>query len=186
MKCKYFLSFVVFITGVERGKIGINLVGNNDFQCKRVSFSNSFSDGSPVRLFVSINHGNESHVVHDPAFIWVEEVTTNDFKACLVKGGRGIESNSTTIDWFAFQGSQLGVHHGEASFSIFTTATKCKQVAFAQVNWFIYQLRIVSGLGQSPHKEEGLGWGGGGGNQVVFRGNGVASIFTIRNHLKFI
>ena len=102
MKCTYFLSFVVFITGVERGKIGINLVGNNDFRCKRVSFSNSFSDGSPVRLFVSINHGNESHVVHDPAFIWVEEVTTNDFKACLVKGGRGIESNSTTIDWFAF------------------------------------------------------------------------------------
>ena len=124
MKCSYFLSFVVFITGVERGKIGINLVGNNDFQCKRVSFSNSFSDGSPVRLFVSINHGNESHVVHDPAFIWVEEVTTNDFKACLVKGGRGIESNSTTIDWFAFQGSQSGVHHGEASFSIFTTGTK--------------------------------------------------------------
>ena len=32
----------------------------------------------------------------------------------------------------------------------------------------------------------GLGWGGGFGNQVVFRGNGVASIFTIRNHLKFI
>ena len=102
MKCAYFLLFVVFITGVERGKIGINLVGNNDFQCKRVSFTNRFSDGSPVRLFVSINHGNESHVVHDPAFIWVEEVTTNDFKACLVKGGRGIESNSTTIDWFAF------------------------------------------------------------------------------------
>ena len=147
MKCTYFLLFVVFITGVERGKIGINLVGNNDFRCKRVSFSNSFSDGSPVRLFVSINHGNESHVVHDPAFIWVEEVTTNDFKACLVKGGRGIESNSTTIDWFAFQGSQSGVHHGEASFSIFTTGTKCKQVAFAQGNWFIYQLRIVSGLG---------------------------------------
>ncbi|XP_066023267.1 uncharacterized protein [Pocillopora verrucosa] len=119
-------------TGVERGKIGINLVGNNDFQCKRVSFTNRFSDGSPVRIFVSINHGNESHVVHDPAFIWVEEVTTNEFKACLVKGGRGIESNSTTIDWFAFQGSQSGVHHGEASFSIFTTGTKCKQVAFAQ------------------------------------------------------
>ena len=105
----------------------ILIVGNNDFQCKRVSFSNSFSDGSPVRLSASINHGNESHVVHDPAFIWVEEVTTYDFKACLVKGGRGI------IDWFAFQGSQSGVHHGEASFSIFTTGAKCKQVVFARV-----------------------------------------------------
>ena len=97
----------------------ILIVGNNDFQCKRVSFSNSFSDGSPVRLSASINHGNESHVVHDPAFIWVEEVTTYDFKACLVKAGRGIESNSTIIDWFAFQGSQSGVQY--------------KQVAFARV-----------------------------------------------------
>ena len=35
-------------------------------------------------------------------------------------------------------------------------------------------------------QEGGVGLGGGGGNQVVFRGNGVASIFTIRNHLKFI
>ena len=109
-------------------------MGNNDFQCKRVSFSNSISDGSPVRLSASINHGNESHVVYDPAFIWVEEVRTNDFKASLVKGGRGIESNSgTTIDWFTFQGSQSGVHHGETSFSIFTTGSKCKQVAFARV-----------------------------------------------------
>ena len=108
-------------------------MGNNDLQCKRVSFSNSFSDGSPVRLFASINHGNESHVVHDLGFIWVEEVTTNDFKACLVKGGRGIESNSTTIDWFTFQGSKSGVHQGETSFSIFTTGSKCKQVAFARV-----------------------------------------------------
>ena len=111
----------------------ILIVGNNDFQCKRVSFSNNFSDGSPVRLSASINHGNESHVVHDPAFIWVEEVTTNDFKASLVKGGRAIEINSTTIDWFAFQGSQSGVHHGETSFSIFTTGSKCKQVAFSRV-----------------------------------------------------
>ena len=54
-------------------------------------------------------------------------------KLPLVKGGRGIESNSTTIDWFAFQGSQSGVHHGETSFSIFTTGSKCKQVAFARV-----------------------------------------------------
>ena len=111
----------------------ILIVRNNDFQCKRVSFSSSISDGSPVRLSASINHGNESHVVHDLAFIWVEEVTTNDFKACLVKGDRGIESNSTIIDWFAFQGSQSGVHHGEASFSIFTTGAKCRQVAFARV-----------------------------------------------------
>ncbi len=84
-----------------------------------------------MRVFASINHGNESSGVHDTAFIWVEDVTTSGFKACLVQG-QGYGGN-TTIDWFALQGSQSGVHHGEASFSLFTTGTKCNQVAFPQV-----------------------------------------------------
>ena len=98
-----------------------------------MSFSSSFSSGSPVRVFASINHGNESTFkVHDSAFVWVEDVTTSGFKACLVQGGWGFGGN-TTIDWFAFQGSQSGVRHGEATFDLFTTGTKCKQVAFRQV-----------------------------------------------------
>lgn len=107
-------------------------MGVDSFHCESVSFSSSFSSGTPVRVFASINHGNKSSKVHDSTFIWVEDVTSNHFKACLVQGGWGYEYN-TTIDWFAFQGSQSGVYDGEASISLFTTGTKCSQVAFPQV-----------------------------------------------------
>jgi len=102
------------------------------FHCEPVSFSSSFSSGTPVRVFASINHGNQLSKVHDSAFVWVEDVTTSRFQACLVEGGWGFARN-TTLDWFAFQGSQLGVHHGEVTFSSFTTGRKCNLVAFPQV-----------------------------------------------------
>ena len=117
---------------MERGKFNIQQIGVEGFHCESVSFSTSFSSGTPVRVFVSINHGNESSKVHDSTFVWVEDVTTSGFKACLVQGGWGFGGN-TTIDWFAFQGSQSGIRHGEATFGLFTTGTKCNQVAFPQV-----------------------------------------------------
>ena len=107
--------------------------GEYGFHCRYVPFSSSFSSGSPVRVFASVNHGNKSSLVHDSVFLWVEDVTTSRFKACFVQGGQDYGGNAT-IDWFAFQGSQAGVYHGEASFSLFTTATKCNQVTFPQVN----------------------------------------------------
>ena len=70
--------------------------------------------------------------VHDTSFIWVESVTTGGFKACLVLGGQGNGGN-TTIDWFAFQGSQSGVYDGSAKFNLFTTGTQCKKVKFPKV-----------------------------------------------------
>ena len=85
-----------------------------------------------MKVFASVNHGNESSQVHDSAFVWVEDVSTSRFRACLVTGGQG-SSGKNTIDWFAFQGSQSGVKHGQTSFTLFTTGTKCNQVAFSQV-----------------------------------------------------
>ncbi|KAJ7321158.1 hypothetical protein OS493_035557 [Desmophyllum pertusum] len=96
---------------VQRGKLDIQQVRDNGFHCQSVSFNSSFNSGTPVRVFASIDHGNESSTVHDTAFIWVEDMTTSRFKACLVQGGQGAGGN-TTIDWFAFQGSQSGVYHG--------------------------------------------------------------------------
>jgi len=124
-----------FILGAERGKIDIQPVGNDAYQCEYVSFSSSFSSGIPVRVFASVNHGNQSSQVHDSAFVWVEDVTTSHFRACVVTGGQGFGGNNT-IDWFAFQGSQSGVQHGQTRFTLFTTGTKCNQVAFAQVRTF--------------------------------------------------
>jgi len=99
-----------------------------------VSFSKSFTKGSPVRVFISANHGEIPLKVHDTSFIWVEDVTISGFKACLVLGGQGNGGN-TTIDWFAFQGSQSGVYDGSASFSLFTTGTQCKKVKFPKVRF---------------------------------------------------
>jgi len=121
---------VLSLAGVQKGKLVIQT--DDDFLCEAVTFDSSFPSGTSVRVFATINHGDEFVGVHDSAFIWVEYVTPSGFQACIVRGGWGHAAN-TTIDWFAFQGSQSGVHHGESSFSLFTTGTKCNQVAFPQV-----------------------------------------------------
>ena len=122
--------------GVERGKIEMHQVGENGFHCQYVPFSSRFSSPSPVRVFVTVNHGHSASIVHDFAFIWVEDVTTTHFRACLVQGGQNYRGN-TTIDWFAFQGHQVGVFHGEADFDPFTTEKKCNLVTFPRVKYNI-------------------------------------------------
>ena len=97
-----------------------------------MSFSNSFTSGTPVRVFVSVNHGNESSEIHNTTLVWVEDVTTSRFRACVVRGDQGSNGN-ITVDWLAFQGSQSGVDYGETRFTLFTTGTKCKTVTFYQV-----------------------------------------------------
>ena len=121
------------ILGVERGKVQFQQMENDRHLCQYVSFASVFSSGAPIRVFASVNHGNESSQVHDSALVWVEVITTRRFKACVVTGGQGSRGN-TTVDWFAFQGSQSGVQHGEARFALFTTGTNCKVVAFPQVS----------------------------------------------------
>ena len=140
--------FVFPLLGVERGKIEFQELVIGLSQCEYVSFSSSFSSGPRVRVFASVNHGTAPSGLHDSAFIWVEAVTTSGFRACLVKGGRGTGGN-TTIDWLAFQGSQSGVYHGETSFSLFTTGTKCNQLNFPQVR---LNLAMDENICQIPNK----------------------------------
>ncbi|KAL9963348.1 hypothetical protein ACROYT_G032545 [Oculina patagonica] len=151
----WMFSMYEAIKGAQIGKVDIQQVGNDDFYCDYVSFSNSFSSGTPVRVFASLNHGNESSGVHDTAFIWVEDVTTSGFKACLVQGGQGNGGN-TTIDWFAFQGPQSGVHHGEASFSLFTTGSKCKRVSFPQTFSLSPKLHVTVKHGTPNQKHDAM------------------------------
>ena len=111
----------------------MQLAGNDNYQCQYAYFGRRFSNGHlPVRVFTSVNHGNNSAEVHDSVLLWVQEVSTTRFKACIVAGGQGSGANST-IDWLAFQGYQPGVQHGQVRFALFTTGTKCAQVAFSQV-----------------------------------------------------
>ncbi|KAJ7350952.1 hypothetical protein OS493_037639 [Desmophyllum pertusum] len=141
--------------GIQRGKLDIQQVRDNGFHCQSVSFNSSFNSGTPVRVFASINHGNESSTVHDTAFIWVEDVTTSHFKACLVQGGQGAGGN-TTIDWFAFQGSQSGVYHGEASFRLFTTGTQCNRVAFRQAFSVVPKVHATVQHGTVEQKQDAM------------------------------
>ncbi|KAM7430200.1 hypothetical protein ABFA07_019055 [Porites harrisoni] len=122
--------------GIEKGKI--HVTGG----CQYVSFSNSFTSGTPVRVFVSVNHGNESSEIHDTSLVWVEDVTTSRFRACVVRADQGFDGN-ITIDWFAFQGSQSGVEHGETRFTLFTTGTKCKTVTFYQVFSSVPRIQVT-------------------------------------------
>ena len=141
---QYIFFSLLQLGGVQRGKVDIQLVGNDDFKCKYLSFSSSFSGGTPVQVFASTNHGNRSSGVHDSAFIWVEDLSTTRFKICLVQGGKGYGDN-ITIDWFAFQGSQAGVYHGQASFSLFTTGSKCERLTFSQVrSLYVYSCNSSS------------------------------------------
>ena len=107
-----------------------------------MTFSSRFSGGAPY-VFASLNHGNISSIANDIAFVWVEDVTAADFKACLVQGGFS-SRGYTTIDWLAFHGSQSGVYHGKVSFGLFTTGTKCEQVTFPQVMYEWSLLRLIS------------------------------------------
>ena len=123
--------------GIEKGKIHVTW----GCQLQYASFRNSFNSGTPVRVFVSVNHRNESSEIHNTSLVWVEDVTTSRFRACVVRGDQGTDGN-ITIDWFAFQGSQSGVEHGETRFTLFTTGTKCKTVTFYQVKSMFVEWRL--------------------------------------------
>ena len=88
-----------------------------------------------MRVFASVSRGNESSNVYDSIFVWVEDVKYDRFKACVVEGGRGAGDNFT-IDWFAFQGPQIGAEHEAIWFGKFTTGSQCNRVTLKNVRCF--------------------------------------------------
>ena len=62
-----------------------------------MSFRNSFTSGTPVRVFVSVNHGNESFEVHSTTLVWVEDVSPSRLRACVVRGDPGSNGTSPLI-----------------------------------------------------------------------------------------
>ncbi|XP_044165460.1 uncharacterized protein LOC114965419 isoform X3 [Acropora millepora] len=126
------LLFVRSVKGVEQGKFVMQMAAGQSYKCQYTSFSRRFPNSlTPVRVFASVNHGNNSSQVHDTVLIWVEDISTSRFKTCVVTAGQGTGANCT-IDWFAFQGAQSGVQHGQARYGLFTTGTKCSRVVFSQ------------------------------------------------------
>lgn len=41
---------------------------------------------------------------HDASASWVEDVTPNSFKACVMEAGREVKSKGPYINWLAYQG----------------------------------------------------------------------------------
>lgn len=41
---------------------------------------------------------------HDATASWVEDVTPNSFKACVMEAGRSTKAQAPHINWFAYQG----------------------------------------------------------------------------------
>ncbi|XP_068706600.1 uncharacterized protein [Montipora foliosa] len=134
----------------------MQLAGNDNYQCQYVYFSRRFpSFYLPVRVFTSVNHGNDSAHVHNSILVWVEDVSVIRFKACTVAGGQGSGSN-ITIDWLAFQGYQPGVKHGQARFALFTTGTKCTQVTFSLAFSMIPEVQATIQHGNLDQRKDAM------------------------------
>jgi len=80
-------------------------------------------------------------------FTWVEEVTTSNFKVCLVEGGIG-SSGNVTVNWMAYQGIESGVTDGSVRFYAWTTGTQCRNIALSKVSVsaYIKKFKIFSDL----------------------------------------
>ena len=85
-----------------------------------------------VQVDVTLSHDEQVSLVHSPAAMWVESVSTTGFRVCARESGIG-NNGSGIINWLAFQ-DQPHLTHGSLSLSgIWTTETKCDQVIFSQV-----------------------------------------------------
>ena len=100
--------------------------------CTTVQYPQVFSSSGNIRVLASISHGKESPGVHDSAVLWTSEITQNSFRVCVLESGLST-NGSAIISWVAFRGTPSGALDGTASFSAFTSGTKCERVNFAQV-----------------------------------------------------
>ena len=124
-----------FILGqnlVQTGKANFTVASEDFLYCTTVQYPRAFSSSRNVRVLVSISHGKESLSVHDSAAVWTSDVTQSSFRVCLLESGLGT-NGSSIVNWIAFRGTPSGMLDGAASFSTFTSGTKCARVNFAQV-----------------------------------------------------
>ena len=97
-----------------------------------MQYPRAFSSSRNVRVLSSISHGDVSSTVHDSAVVWASDVTERGFRVCVLESGLGT-NGSAIVNWIAFQGIPSGMLGGAASFSTFTSGTKCTRVNFAKV-----------------------------------------------------
>ena len=102
--------------------------------CSTVQYPSVFSSSANIRGFVSIGHEDKtSNSVHDSAVVWTTGVTRSNFRVCVLESGPGT-NGSFVVNWIAFHGRPSGALDGTASFSTFTSRTKCQRIDFIQVH----------------------------------------------------
>ena len=75
--------------------------------------------------------------VHDADVSWIEDVTYEQFTACVMAAGYNERKSraNVSIDWMAYQGAPEGGVTGEVRMSQWWTGTTCKTVRFSTVSF---------------------------------------------------
>ena len=129
----------------KTGKDNVTTATPGLFACKKVSFQPPFQNGQKVKALASVGHSIRSPSPRYGATIWVEDVTTSGFTACVVEYGTG--SNDTTeVNWIALQSPPPGSQLDTASLNSWTSGTKCKRIVFKQVSslCLLFSLKLTT------------------------------------------
>ena len=106
-----------------------------------------FYPDKPVQVQVTVNHVDtrDMNYVHDAAVSWIEDVTYEQFTACVMAAGYNERESraNVSIDWIAYQGAPVGGVTGEVRMSQWWTGTTCKTVNFPSVSFFALQFSII-------------------------------------------
>ncbi|CAH3179782.1 unnamed protein product, partial [Porites lobata] len=99
-----------------------------------------FYPDKPIQVQITVNHIDTSDMnyVHDAAVSWIEDVTYDQFTACVMAAGYNERKShaNVSIDWIAYQGAPVGGVTGEVRMSQWWTGTTCKTVNFPSVSFF--------------------------------------------------
>ena len=106
-----------------------------------------FYPDKSIQVQITVNHIDTSDMnyVHDAAVSWIEDVTYEQFTACVMAAGYNERKSraNVSIDWIAYQGAPVGGVTGEARMSQWWTGTTCKTVNFPSVIFFALQFSLI-------------------------------------------
>ncbi|KAL9961999.1 hypothetical protein ACROYT_G031050 [Oculina patagonica] len=93
-----------------------------------------FYSDKTIEVQITVNHidtSNKSYV-HDAAVSWVENVSYDQFTACVMAAGYNERKSraNVTVDWMAYQGAPVGGVAGDVRISQWWTGTTCESVNF--------------------------------------------------------
>ena len=89
---------------------------------------------------MSLSHGEEFSHVHSPSAMWVQSVTTREFKVCTRETGFGTNGTGV-VNRLAFQTYPQIVQGTITIDGVWTTQAKCNKVAFKQVSKRLIQIK---------------------------------------------